>query len=67
MEELESYAKQVEEFVTFGDLSELSKYLKKAQALNSKLDVAMEKVRKRAGRIYRPIHHTTPSAIDFVR
>ncbi|XP_067117728.1 dynein axonemal heavy chain 7 [Osmerus mordax] len=44
VEELESYAKQVEEFVTFGDLSELSKYLKKAQALNSKLDVAMEKI-----------------------
>lgn len=46
MEELESYAKQVEEFVTFGDLSELSKYLKKAQTLNSKLDTAMEKVRR---------------------
>uniref|UniRef100_A0A8C7PW22 Dynein axonemal heavy chain 12 n=1 Tax=Oncorhynchus mykiss TaxID=8022 RepID=A0A8C7PW22_ONCMY len=35
-----------EEFVTFGDLSELSKYLKKAQTLNSKLDTAMEKVRR---------------------
>lgn len=46
MEELESYAKQAEEFVTFGDLSELSKYLKKAQTLNSKLDTAMEKVRR---------------------
>ncbi|XP_024258908.2 dynein axonemal heavy chain 7 isoform X2 [Oncorhynchus tshawytscha] len=44
VEELESYAKQVEEFVTFGDLSELSKYLKKAQTLNSKLDTAMEKI-----------------------
>lgn len=44
VEELESYAKQVEEFLTFGEISELSKYLKKAQALNSKLETAMEKV-----------------------
>ncbi|XP_062861638.1 dynein axonemal heavy chain 7 [Trichomycterus rosablanca] len=44
VEELESYAKQVEEFVTFGELSELSKYLKKAQVLNSKLETAMEKI-----------------------
>ncbi|XP_026865841.2 dynein heavy chain 7, axonemal [Electrophorus electricus] len=44
VEELESYAKQVEEFVIFGDLSELSKYLKKAQALNSKLEAAVEKI-----------------------
>lgn len=45
-EELESYSKQVEEFVTFGDMSELNRYLRKAQALNSKLDLAMEKVKK---------------------
>uniref|UniRef100_A0A6Q2WPZ0 Dynein axonemal heavy chain 7 n=1 Tax=Esox lucius TaxID=8010 RepID=A0A6Q2WPZ0_ESOLU len=44
MEDLESYAMQVEEFFSFGDLSELSKYLKKAQTLNSKLDTAMEKI-----------------------
>ena len=44
VEELENYAKQVEEFLTFGLLSELGKYLKKAQALNSKLEAAMEKV-----------------------
>ncbi|XP_062475626.1 dynein axonemal heavy chain 7 isoform X1 [Pezoporus occidentalis] len=43
-EELESYAKQVEEFSTFGDVQELDKYLKKAQALNAKLDVAGEKM-----------------------
>ncbi|KAM6984938.1 dynein axonemal heavy chain 7-like [Aplochiton taeniatus] len=43
-EELESYSKQVEEFLTFGDLSEISKYLKKAQALNSKLEAAMDKI-----------------------
>lgn len=33
--------------MTFGDLSELSKYLKKAQTLNSKLDLVMEKVKKK--------------------
>uniref|UniRef100_A0A672V2K0 Dynein axonemal heavy chain 7 n=1 Tax=Strigops habroptila TaxID=2489341 RepID=A0A672V2K0_STRHB len=43
-EELEGYAKQVEEFSTFGDVQELDKYLKKAQALNAKLDVAGDKV-----------------------
>lgn len=44
MEDLESYEQQVEDFMTFGDVSELNKYLKKAQALNSKLDLVMEKV-----------------------
>lgn len=44
-EDLQGYAKQVEEFTSFGDLSDLSKYHKKAQALNSKLETAMEKVR----------------------
>ncbi|XP_066541990.1 dynein axonemal heavy chain 7 isoform X2 [Hoplias malabaricus] len=44
VEELESYAKQVEEFVTFGDLSDLGRYLKKAEALNTKLETAMEKI-----------------------
>ncbi|KAG7467512.1 hypothetical protein MATL_G00154470 [Megalops atlanticus] len=44
VEELEGYRKQVEEFVTFGDLAELNKYLKKAQALSAKLDTAMEKI-----------------------
>lgn len=34
--------------MTFGDLSELSKYLKKAQALSSKLDLVMEMVQKYA-------------------
>ncbi|TSM60567.1 Dynein heavy chain 7, axonemal [Bagarius yarrelli] len=43
VEDLESYAKQVEEFTSFGEVSELSRYLKKAQTLNSKLDTAMEK------------------------
>ncbi|KAI5107507.1 dynein heavy chain 7, axonemal isoform X1 [Silurus meridionalis] len=44
VEDMEAYAKQVEDFASFGDLSEVSRYLKKAQALNSKLDTAMEKI-----------------------
>uniref|UniRef100_A0A665VEB7 Dynein axonemal heavy chain 7 n=1 Tax=Echeneis naucrates TaxID=173247 RepID=A0A665VEB7_ECHNA len=44
MEELESYNVQMEEFATFGELTDLSKYLKKAQALNAKLELAMEKI-----------------------
>ncbi|XP_047008198.1 dynein axonemal heavy chain 7-like [Ictalurus punctatus] len=44
VKDLEGCAKQVEEFTSFGDLSELSMYLKKAQALNSKLEDAMEKI-----------------------
>uniref|UniRef100_A0A3B5AG71 Dynein axonemal heavy chain 7 n=1 Tax=Stegastes partitus TaxID=144197 RepID=A0A3B5AG71_9TELE len=44
VEELESYSVQVEEFVSFGELTDLSKYLKKAQALNAKLELAMEKI-----------------------
>ncbi|XP_069052852.1 dynein axonemal heavy chain 7 isoform X2 [Lepisosteus oculatus] len=44
VEELESYGKQVDEFVTFGDIAELNKYLRKAQTLNTKLDTAMEKI-----------------------
>ncbi|XP_074551174.1 dynein axonemal heavy chain 7 [Halichoeres trimaculatus] len=43
-EELESYSKQVEEFTTFGDLEDLDKYLKKSQALNARLEAAMEKI-----------------------
>lgn len=44
VEELESYSVQVEEFTAFGELTDLSKYLKKSQALNAKLELAMEKV-----------------------
>ncbi|XP_028992896.1 dynein axonemal heavy chain 7 [Betta splendens] len=44
MEELESYGVQVEEFLAFGEQADLSKYLKKAQALNAKLELAMEKI-----------------------
>uniref|UniRef100_A0A3Q3KEU7 Dynein axonemal heavy chain 7 n=1 Tax=Monopterus albus TaxID=43700 RepID=A0A3Q3KEU7_MONAL len=44
IEELASYSAQVEEFATFGELMDLSKYLKKAQALNAKLELATEKI-----------------------
>ncbi|XP_070694441.1 dynein axonemal heavy chain 7 [Pempheris klunzingeri] len=44
VEELESYSVQVEEFTTFGELTDLSKYLKKSQALNAKLELAMETI-----------------------
>lgn len=44
VEELKSYSKQVEELSTFGDIQEVNKYLKKAQALNTKLDLAANKV-----------------------
>ncbi|XP_051046156.1 dynein axonemal heavy chain 7 [Phodopus roborovskii] len=44
VEELESYAKQAEEFHTFGDLQDVQRYLKKAQMLNGKLDAAADKI-----------------------
>ena len=44
IEEMESYTKQVEEFQSNGDMSEISKYLRKAQALDNKLQAAAEKV-----------------------
>eukprot|EP00116_Pleurobrachia_bachei_P013049 sb/3473311/ len=45
VEELDGYNKQLEEFETFGDVSEVNRYLKKAQTLNSRLEAAQEKVR----------------------
>ncbi|XP_041805973.1 dynein heavy chain 7, axonemal [Chelmon rostratus] len=44
VEELESYSVQVEECTTSGELKDLSKYLKKSQTLNAKLELAMEKI-----------------------
>ncbi|XP_010562350.1 PREDICTED: dynein heavy chain 7, axonemal [Haliaeetus leucocephalus] len=44
VEELKSYSKQVEELSTFGDIQEVNRYLKKAQALNTKLDLAANKI-----------------------
>ncbi|XP_068804373.1 dynein axonemal heavy chain 7 isoform X1 [Struthio camelus] len=44
VEELESCSKQVKELYTFGDIQEVKRYLKKAQALNTKLDLAADKI-----------------------
>ena len=44
IEDLDSYSKQIEEFQSFGDMYEINRYLKKAQALQSRLDAAGEKV-----------------------
>ncbi|XP_060945031.1 dynein axonemal heavy chain 7 [Limanda limanda] len=44
MEELESYGVQAEEFANFGELTDLSKYLKKAQDLDAKLESATKKI-----------------------
>lgn len=44
MEDVQGYAKQVQDLSLLGELSDLSMYLKKAQALNSKLESAMENV-----------------------
>ncbi|XP_011298266.1 dynein heavy chain 7, axonemal-like [Fopius arisanus] len=45
-EELESYAKQVEEIQHWGDLEEIFRYQKKTQNLENKLIGAMEKIDK---------------------
>lgn len=45
-EELESYAKQVEEIQHWGDIDEVFRYQKKAQNLENKLIAAMEKIEK---------------------
>ena len=44
IEDLENYGKQVEEFQTCGDMAEIQRYLKKAQALDGKLQAAADKV-----------------------
>lgn len=41
---MDGYSKQVEEFASFGDMNDIQKYLKKAQALDAKLQTAQEKV-----------------------
>lgn len=42
--ELEGYQTQLQEFTSFGDLQEVKRYLKKAQALNTRLEEAAEKI-----------------------
>ncbi|CAH8444945.1 unnamed protein product [Schistosoma curassoni] len=44
IEEIESYRKQVDKFQGYGDLNEINRYLKKAQSLNSKLEIALTKI-----------------------
>ncbi|XP_006814570.1 dynein axonemal heavy chain 7-like [Saccoglossus kowalevskii] len=44
LEELDGYNKQLEEFQTFGDMTEIHRYLKKAQALNQRLEAAADKI-----------------------
>ena len=43
-EDLETYSKQSDEFRSYGDLDEIKKYARKAQALEGKLNVAGEKL-----------------------
>ncbi|XP_068083304.1 dynein axonemal heavy chain 7 [Anabrus simplex] len=43
-EELEAYDKQADEFVTYGDIEELPRYLRKAQTLDNKLQTALERI-----------------------
>ncbi|TPP57810.1 Dynein heavy chain [Fasciola gigantica] len=44
IEELEAYRRQVDEFQGLGDLNEINRYLKKAQALDNKLELAVAKI-----------------------
>ena len=44
MMELEGYQTQLQEFSSFGDLQEIKRYLKKAQALHARLEEAAEKI-----------------------
>ncbi|KAK0094203.1 hypothetical protein PV326_011565 [Microctonus aethiopoides] len=45
-DELESYAKQVDEIQHWGDIEEVFRYQKKAQNLENKLNAAMDKIEK---------------------
>lgn len=42
--ELEGYSKQLEELATFGDVQEVKRYQKKAEALNTRLEEAAERI-----------------------
>ncbi|GAB1603143.1 hypothetical protein Ahia01_000594700, partial [Argonauta hians] len=44
VEELESYSKQVEELQSLGDIEEVKKYSRKAQAIEAKLNIAADKI-----------------------
>lgn len=64
VEELESYSKQLEEFQTFGDMQEIQRYLKKAQALNQRLESAAEKVGRKVD-IFLPLFNKN-KALDRI-
>ena len=40
----QSFCRQVDDFYTYGNVDDLAKYLKKAQTLNSKLELCREKI-----------------------
>lgn len=42
--ELEGYEKQLQEFEAFGDLQDIKRYSKKAEALHVRLDEAAERI-----------------------
>lgn len=42
--DLEAYAKQVEEFPSYGDIDDLSKYFKKMNQLDAKLEQAFGRI-----------------------
>ncbi|XP_070569551.1 dynein axonemal heavy chain 7-like isoform X2 [Ptychodera flava] len=44
IEELDGYNKQLEEFQSFGDMTEIHRYLKKSQALHQRLEAAADKI-----------------------
>lgn len=44
VEELEGYTRQMSEFASFGDVDEVKRYQKRAQALSAKLDAAVDKI-----------------------
>lgn len=44
MEELESYARQVEEVQYWGDIDEVHRYQRRAQTIDNRLITAMEKI-----------------------
>ena len=44
VDELEGYSRQMSEFASFGDVDEVKRYQKRAQALSSKLDAAVDKI-----------------------
>jgi dynein heavy chain len=55
---LEGYDKQLQEFEMYGDLQDIKRYLKKAEALHSRLEEAAERIEG---------FHTEEEAFDWDR